>query len=151
MFDTLITEAILPIINPGEPILDYGSGPGPVLAQLLQEKKFRTTCYDPYFANNLDWQKEKYQLITMTEVIEHISDPLVELKKLLPFLLQNGYLLVTTYFHPEDDHEFLKWWYRSDQTHITFYTPQTMTVLAELAGLKLVYAKGKDRVLFQKV
>lgn len=130
--------------------LDFGSGPGPVLAKLLEHQGIQTQIYDPNFAPNKDVLDEKYDLITSTEVIEHLEDPLKTLKELLQSLKVGGYLGIMTQFHPNEKEKFLSWWYPRDPTHICFYTPRTLKQLAKHLDLELVAFDQKSQALFRK-
>ena len=44
----------------------------------------------------IDFPKNSFNLIIFSEIIEHLSNPVSVLKKLLPLLKKDGYLVVTT-------------------------------------------------------
>jgi hypothetical protein len=44
-----------------------------------------------------------------------------------------------TLFHPNNDIDFMDWFYARDRSHISFYTPKTLEMIGELSGLKLIY------------
>lgn len=131
-------------------VLDFGSGPTPVLAYLMQKRGARVACYDKFYAPNEAVLNEKFDAITSTEVFEHLENPKETLARLAEHLKEGGYLALMTLFHTNDDAMFWKWWYRRDPTHITFYTPKTLEVLAEKCGLKLMKHDGKRIALLQK-
>jgi len=120
----------------GESALDFGSGPGPVLADIMRKRGWRVDIYDPYFAPGQDCLKQEYNLITCTEVIEHVRHPLKVWQQLRNCLTPDGTLAVMTLFHPGLE-GFEKWWYRRDSTHICFYNRVTMEWIAENLGLSL--------------
>ncbi|NQU18321.1 MAG: class I SAM-dependent methyltransferase, partial [Candidatus Saganbacteria bacterium] len=99
---------------------------------LLRKEGFRTDIYDKYFSPEKVYTNKKYDLITATEVFEHLKDPVAILKLLKSHLNKNGVLAVMTLFHPKDIEQFKKWWYRRDSTHIAFYTPKTFEYMASL-------------------
>ena len=72
-------------------ILDYGSGPQPVLASVMQELGYNNVdIYDKYYHDvKLDNDK-KYDVITSTEVVEHIYDPMPQLKDVVSKLKKGG-------------------------------------------------------------
>ena len=117
MFNNFIDNYILPFASTKKRALDFGCGPGPVLAELLSKKCFLVDIYDIYFAPIKTYKNNIYDLITATEVLEHILDPLRVLKELVGRLNENGLLAVMTLFHPEDTYLFKKW-YKGNRKNI---------------------------------
>ena len=148
MFREFIEKAIRPYKAQIKTALDFGSGPGPVLAELFRREGFQVDIYDKYFAPDEAYLKKKYDLITATEVLEHLADPMAALKVLKSLLNKNGIIAIMTLFHPEDDEAFKQWWYRRDATHIGFYTPKTMRRIAELLGFKVLLLDNKNLCVF---
>jgi len=144
MFREFIAKAIQPYKSQIKKALDFGSGPGPVLAELLRQEGFETDVYDKYFSPDKVYLNKKYDLITATEVFEHLKDPLATLKLLKAHLNKNGILAIMTLFHQNDDEHFKNWWYRRDSTHISFYTPKTFEYMANLLGMKVLIVAGKN-------
>ncbi|MFH1577171.1 MAG: class I SAM-dependent methyltransferase, partial [Candidatus Margulisiibacteriota bacterium] len=96
MFREFINKAIKPHGPQISTALDFGSGPGPVLAELLREQGFKTDIYDKHFAPEQVYLNKKYDLITATEVFEHLKHPLSTLKLLKTHLNKNGILAIMT-------------------------------------------------------
>jgi predicted TPR repeat methyltransferase len=136
MFERFIADVIMPHCGTAATALDFGCGTTPVLATLLNKHIADVDHYDPYFYPDQAFKKKKYDLITATEVIEHLQDPLATLKMLVALLNPGGALALMTKFHPCDDAKFLKWWYRVDDTHIAFYAKHTIEYLAQSIGLE---------------
>lgn len=149
IFADLIDKQIKPLNISGK-ILDFGSGPGPVLKLLLERVGYQVYDFDPFFNNNSEYLDNKYQLITTTEVAEHFTDPIKEFGHLVSLLEENGYLLVMTKLRKMPIPIFLDWWYRRDETHIAFYTDQSFEILASQFDLKVVYSNHENIVLLQK-
>jgi 2-polyprenyl-3-methyl-5-hydroxy-6-metoxy-1,4-benzoquinol methylase len=149
MFNRFIATAVDPFITKGDG-LDFGSGPGPVLYELLKQKGFNMYHFDPFFNNDTTVLQHTYDLITSTEVFEHLSDPLNTFKQLASMLNDNGILAIMTSFHPKDDTQFLSWWYRRDATHIAFYTENTFHTLLKRTKLKQIYTNHKNIIVFKK-
>jgi len=139
MFEDFIEKAIDPYIKPPAKVLEFGSGPGPVLVHLLKEKGFNVDQYDPYFAPERVYENKSYDLITSTEVIEHLKNPLKEFKLLTKILKPRGYLALMTKFHLDKEDSFWQWQYRREKNHIAFYKKETLHYLANLFDLKIVY------------
>ena len=55
-----------------------------------------------------------------------------------------------TLFHQNDAEHFKGWWYRRDETHISFYTGRTFEKLAELTGLNVLFKDPKNICVLHK-
>ena len=133
-----------------EKALDFGSGPTPVLAELLRRRGVSVDCYDKFYQPIECFKNQTYDFMTSTEVFEHLEDPVATLSLLSQHLKPKGIIALMTLFHTNDEAFFLKWWYRRDPTHITFYTPHTLEVLAQKCGLELLKTDGKRIVILKK-
>ena len=150
MFEDFIEKAILPYEKNIATALEFGCGSGPVLAELLSRKGMTVDKYDLYFYPKKVYEGKKYDLITSTEVFEHLKNPIEILEMLVEHTNKNGYIVLMTKFPPKDDKEFLAWWYRRDPTHISFFTPKSFEIMAEKVGIKVVKTIDKNIVVFQK-
>ena len=150
MFENFIDFFVDRLTCKGFYCLDFGSGPTPVLSELLKRRGAIVDCYDKFYQTQKIFEGKKYDVITSTEVFEHLEDPLQTLSFLAEHLHENGIIALMTLFHPNDTPLFLKWWYRRDPTHITFYTPKTLEILGKKCGLRVIKNDGKRVVIFQK-
>lgn len=161
MLKTFINKSITPFQQNIKTALDFGSGPGPVLSQLLREMGYETDIYDIYFAPEKVYPDKTYDLITCTEVLEHLKDPLETLWMLKDRLNPGGILAVMTLFHPVYDISstpgqlpceivFKDWWYRRDPTHISFFRPETFYYVAKLLAMTILIMDEKNTVSFRK-
>ncbi len=150
MFEDFIEKSILPYEKDIDNALEFGCGSGPVLAELLRRQGLTVDIYDLYFFPKKVYKGKKYDLITSTEVFEHLKNPIEVLKMLVEHTNKNGYIVLMTKFPPKDDKEFLAWWYRRDPTHISFFTPKSFEVMAEKVGLKVLKIIDENIVIFQK-
>ncbi len=116
------------LLKPKAKGLDFGSGPGPTLHQLMQKRGFKMDIYDIFYHNDLSVFTKRYDFITSTEVIEHLHRPLFEIERLWGMLNDDGVLGLMTGFRPDD---FASWYYKRDLTHINFFTPKTFAWLAQ--------------------
>lgn len=150
MFEDFIREVIEPHVDldKTEAVLEFGCGPGPVLADLLESKKLKVDLYDPYFFPEKVFENKKYDLITSTEVFEHFSDPVKEMELLTSHLKDGAYLALMTSFHPGPE-EFEDWWYKWDPTHIVFYNLKTFEKLASDFDLEIVYTDHEKYIIFK--
>lgn len=143
MLDAFIDEAVAPFAAGARTALDFGCGPGPVLAGLLRQRGLAVDVHDKHFAPGRLEGRERYDLITATEVLEHLADPLPELERLAALLTGRGVLSVMTLFHPGDGERFRDWWYRREATHVSFYTERTLREIAGRIGLRLLWTDGR--------
>ena len=147
-------EALLPHIappaeTPAAKVLDFGSGPNPVFAGVLQEMGFEVDIYDPLFAPGLEWQGRCYDAVTAVEVAEHLFQPLEEFRRLRQVLRPGGYVALRTLLHFGDRQRFAGWWYRQDPTHVCFYSPRSFEVLAALLNMRVVDIKAGRSIVLQ--
>ena len=147
--DRFLTEAVDPFIKKGK-ALDFGCGPEPVLASLLKKRGFSTMTYDRHYSHDEDALIMMYDLITSTEVFEHFHDPAKEMAIIASCIKSGGFLSIMTSVPPSDG-PFLKWAYRREQTHISFYTEQALSLLAEKNKMQMVYHDQKRITVFKKL
>lgn len=126
-----------PSLQSNERGLDFGSGPGPVLTEILIERGYRMRNYDPFFAKNEEVFSLSFDFIVMSEVIEHLRSPRIELERLRKTLEPGGRLFVMTSLFDEC-RSFSDWSYRRDPTHIAFYSTKTMAWIAQTLGFNFV-------------
>jgi len=134
----------------GGTVLDFGSGPNPVLTGMLRSQGINTYNYDPFFAP--EWPlRNDFSLILMCEVLEHIHDPILAFDRLFEGSADKAVLSVKTQFLPSlDKKTFEKWWYKEDPTHIRFYTPRSLQFLGEATGWFLVKHDLSSLAVFMK-
>jgi hypothetical protein len=111
--------------------LDFGSGPHPTLVKALVACGFTVASYDPFYANEPDRLRERYDFVTCTEVVEHFHEPQKSWRQLFALLKDEGHLFVMTEFYPPAA-QFPAWYYHGDPTHVCFYGDGTMDWLARL-------------------
>jgi len=128
-------------------ILDFGSGPEPVMAAILEKRGYQVFTEDPFFSPEIPGGL--FHLITSLEVFEHISNPAEVLKNLTSRLSEDGRLCISTEFLPSDDRRFDLWRYRSDETHIGFFSVGGLTEAAEKAGLEKENCDGVRYISFR--
>jgi hypothetical protein len=151
MFESFLDLSVLAYSENIQTVLEFGSGPQPVLAKLLERRGFLVDIYDLYYSPKRVYEDKSYDLITSTEVFEHLQKPLEILELLVKHTKTNGYIALMTKFPPKDDNEFLAWWYRRDPTHISFFTAKSFEVMAQKVGLKVLKTINKNIVVFQKL
>ena len=150
MFEDLISEFI-PVHVDIKTALDFGCGEGEVLPILLDRNSIQCDRYDLFYFPQKIYENKKYDLICSTEVFEHLQNPLEMLKKLLLHVEENGFILLMSAFHPNNDEKFLKWWYIRDVTHIGFFNLDTFEFLAKSLNLEIVKHNNKNIIMFKKL
>ncbi len=150
-YRNFLYEIIIPLlarIKPESKGLDFGSGPFPALAQLLEEENLTLDLYDPFYAKNEIIFTKKYDFITLTEVAEHLYNPSKEFNRLISLLKKGGFLAIMT-LRIDTVEDFNNWFYQNDDTHVCFYADATMKHLAKKHNLTLEILSDRV-VVFQK-
>ncbi len=129
--------------------LDYGCGIRPVLSEILAGKGMKTYHYDLFYHPNVEEFRRTYNVITSTEVWEHLYNPQEVIEKQLRLLKSQGLLAVMTSSH-KGEAAFGDWHYRRDLTHVSFFSEKTMNYLEKRYGLQLL-KKTSPYWLFVKV
>jgi hypothetical protein len=125
--------------------LDFGCGPSPVLAGMLAERGYEMEAYDLFYRNRRELLDGNYDFITGTEVFEHLARPGETADRLLGLLTRGGILAIMTRFL-EDGCDFSGWFYKEDETHISFFSRSSLLWLAESRGRRAVF-RDKDMVI----
>lgn len=148
---SFLRRAIDPIkshLLPNLQALDFGCGPGPAIKYILQSYQISCDSYDPFFFPE-GIKNEKYNLIFATECLEHFHDPQKEIVKILDLLKKGGLLSIMTSLHQGLEH-FQDWYYTKDQTHVVFYSKQTMEWIAKNFNVRLIYTDNIRVIVFEK-
>lgn len=116
-------------------LLEFGCGPGPVLAQMLKASGHDVTLHDAfYYPEASVLEDSAYHGISATEVIEHLHAPKQVFELWVRCLKPKGVLGIMTKL-VKDQTAFAKWHYKNDPTHICFFSEATFTYLAQRYGL----------------
>ena len=118
----------------GSRILDFGSGPNPLMSELLRAQNYEVVSYDPYFLP--DAPREKFDVVLAHEVFEHFREPVQELAKIQGYLKSEGTFLIHSSLRPDD---FTNWWYARDFTHIFFCSEKTLRWIAKKYSWKFEF------------
>lgn len=150
-FEKFIKTSIFPFAPSGKDLLDFGSGPSPVLGEILKEKyEYNVDIYDYYFKPEKIYIGKKYDVITCTEVIEHIANPMDYFNLFSEILKENGILALMTYFHPKEDEDFFNWHYVRDKTHISFFSQKTIEYISRELNMEMLFTDGVKTAVFKK-
>ena len=128
--------------------LDFGSGPGTVLAMMLMQAGYTMACYDPYYQPDRRVLERQYDFITCTEAIEHFYQPSLAWQQWDTLLKPGGWLGVMTKL-VTDQAAFSRWHYKNDPTHVSFFSRDTFEFLAAQSSLELEFV-GNDVILMRK-
>lgn len=128
--------------------LDFGCGPGPLLAKMLTEAGQLMTVWDPYFAPDDAALQRQYDFICCSEAIEHFVNPAQEWVLWLRLLKPGGTLAIMTKRYTTQE-AFAGWHYKLDPTHVSFFCEDTFRFLAARDKLDLTFV-ANDVVLLQR-
>ncbi len=143
-----LADPLLPLLEPAAHGLDYGSGPGPTLSVMFEEKGFTMRNYDPFFAPDEEALDRTFDFITCSETAEHFFRPGAEFARLDQMLRPGGWLGLMTELL-DDDAAFDDWWYVRDPTHVSFYRSETFEWIGDRFGWSL-HRPARSVVLFRK-
>ncbi len=129
--------------------LDFGSGPGPTLSIIMEQRGYDISIYDYFYENNPSVFKYQYDFITSTEVIEHLHDLRYELDKLWQHLEIGGVLGLMSAFIPKDQ-PFDKWYYIRDLTHVRFFSRESLTWLANEWGAEVIFPQDGVAIFLKR-
>jgi len=143
-----LAQPLIKRLPAGATGLDYGSGPGPTLSVMLEERGFSVWLYDPFFAPDPAPLQERYDFITCTETVEHFFNPADEFARFDQLLRPGGWLGIMTQMRDEK-YCFETWHYVLDPTHVCFYHKRTLCWIAQQYGWQLEIP-AKNVALFHK-
>jgi SAM-dependent methyltransferase len=145
---TQIMNQIVPELEKQQSGLDFGCGRTDLLAQLFRDNNFLLDSFDLYFLPDEKIWTKKYDFIILSEVIEHLRDPVAELEKLRKLLFPNGKILIKTMLHPGEKYSFDNWFYKRDSTHVQFFNSKSLSELGKkirISGPRMI---SKDLAMF---
>lgn len=117
--------------------LDFGSGTGPVITDMLQKLGYTLNIYDPLFAPDTYALSQMYHYIVTCEVVEHFYHPQAEFQRLYDRLINGGTLYLKTELFKEGQ-DFSTWHYINDPTHVFLYTASTFEWIKTRFGFQSV-------------
>ena len=112
----------------------------------------------------LSFKKKYFDVIVFSDILEHLKDPLLTLKTIIPYLKENGFLLISVpniaFISLRLALLFGKFDYNPkggllDEAHLRFFTRAGLIRLLGKANLKITFLKGynlvKPRFYFLKI
>lgn len=136
-------------LPPGATGLDFGCGPAPALAAMLEESGHTVSLHDSFFCPDPEALMCSYDFITATEVVEHLHAPGTILDQLWSCLHDGAYLGLMTKL-VRDRESFATWHYIRDPTHVCFFSQDTFRWWAAHHTAELEFA-GSDVILMRKL
>lgn len=139
-----VADSISKNLSTGMKGLDFGSGRTKLLAELIGGE---IDSYDVFFHPDEGLKLKTYDFIILSEVIEHLREPALEIQNLKKMLNRNGILFVKTKILPAKD--FSSWFYKRDITHVQFFSENSFKFLCEKYGFSTAEKIGEDLFLFR--
>ena len=138
-----IQENCAKFLTIGQTGLDFGCGASQILGELFTTKGFPVTSYDLFFHPDQTYRSQKFDFIILSEVIEHLRNPVEVMQDLKGLLNDQGKFFIKTKFYPELS-QFPNWFYKRDITHVQFFNPHSMLFLTDHLKLNYAGAIGPD-------
>jgi len=120
--------------------LDYGGGNGELSRELFAAG-WNSMSYDPFVDGPLRDDLGRFDLVTSFEVFEHVPDVNYLISSLSSLVNADGMVLFSTFLSDGNiaRNQRLNWWYASPRNgHISLFSRQSLGLLGEKEGLKLV-------------
>lgn len=133
-----MVRALAEHVPPGSRGLDFGSGPGPALRDLLVLAGYPTEVYDPFYAPDPSVLGECFRFVTATEVAEHLRDPASTFRRIWSLVLPGGCLGLMTQ-SPPSARDFKMWSYKNDITHLCFFRKESFEYLARQWSARVLF------------
>ena len=139
---------LLARLSPHSRGLDYGCGPAPLLARILEEHGHQVSVYDLYFQPDASVLDDCFDFIVSTEVIEHLANPMAVLDSLWQRIEVGGVLALMTKMVASPQ-RFANWHYIRDPTHIVFFSAETFHWLAKRFSASVEFS-GSDVIFLTR-
>lgn len=122
-------------------LLDVGCGPGYLLeeATLKQMETFGVDIISQKKAINIfhgtltqaNFPANSFDMITMVDVLEHLKDPLAQLKAVKKILKKGGLLVIVT---PNKD----SLWLQIKKEHLFYFSSKSIQLMADKIGFSII-------------
>lgn len=133
----------------GSNIIDFGSGPTPVMAEILEKRGFVVATYDPFFSPDIRTITRTYDAVVCCEAAEHFREPMIDWSKMTACIGKGGIIaLMTLRYNNVTD--LNGWWYVQDPTHICFYSQTTLEWISSHFGFELELISERVAFLTKK-
>jgi 2-polyprenyl-3-methyl-5-hydroxy-6-metoxy-1,4-benzoquinol methylase len=105
-------NTLLPELKSKDVGLDFGCGRTTLLSSLFSKQQFVMKSFDLYFFPDEQILNEQYDFIVLSEVIEHLRDPRLDMQRLRALLRPGGKIFLKTQLLPETKQKFDDWFYK---------------------------------------
>jgi SAM-dependent methyltransferase len=136
--------------GPATEWLDYGCGMGGLVSHLRREGLDGAVGFEqgwcaaqlaargvPHITEDeLPAHAGTFDVVTAIEVIEHVVDPVAELRKVRALMRPGGLLFLTTGNPAPFRDRLASWRYVVPEVHISFFEPQTLAMALDRAGFE---------------
>jgi 2-polyprenyl-3-methyl-5-hydroxy-6-metoxy-1,4-benzoquinol methylase len=152
--------------RPGQRWLDFGAGNGGLVRYVNANAGVDAEGFEdgsivrrarelgiPIHSSMTDLRSD-YDVVTAIEVLEHVLDPVAELKRIRSLMRLGGLLLLTTGNAAPFAADLARWTYVIPEIHVSFFEPITLQRALHQAGFRttpMPPADGFDQVLKFKV
>ncbi len=155
-------------VTPETRWLDFGCGNGGLVRYCRQQAQCSAWGYDQGWitaeavklgipilsASALDPLKGSFDVVTAIEVLEHLPDPLVELRQIRSLLRPGGVFFFTTGNPVPHNRRLFRWAYVVPEVHISYFEPRTLAKAFEAVGLTPEFRgfqPGHEKIIRYKV
>lgn len=165
-----ITSVVETLMDHRKPLrwLDYGCGTGGLVRYARERRGHDAVGFEPSpFAARLPQHGVPliagdelsdaagiFDVVTAIEVIEHVLDPMDELRRMRALLRPGGLLFMTTGNAAPYAERLRKWRYVIPEIHLSYFEPRTLERALDQAGFapeRAGYVPGFDAILKFKV
>ena len=135
-------------VREGTRWLDFGCGNGGLVRHLRSTRAIDAVGFEegamvrrldaygiPHIPRDDLAEAGPFDVVTAIEVLEHVLDPVAELRTMASCLKPGGLLFVTTGNAAPYAKRLTHWRYVVPELHISFFEPQTLAAAYERAGL----------------
>lgn len=143
-----LSDRIVRRLSPPAHGIDYGCGPVEGMRAILEKEGYCVQSYDPFFFPKLPDSGATFDFLLCSEAAEHFFRPKEEFDRMQRLLKPGGFAAFSSMLHPSLE-EFPHWFYRRDPTHVVFYSPETLSWIAQHYGWNLLELDS-PHWLFQK-
>lgn len=138
-----VVTVVADVASPGARILDFGAGENAVLTELLRQRGWQCTAYDPIYGIGQRAFSERYDVVVLCEVIEHLHNLRAELVRIAGCLAPLASVVVRTRCYPSLA-AIPTWWYARDPTHVNLFSQKALAYAAELCRARLRTTASPD-------
>jgi 2-polyprenyl-6-hydroxyphenyl methylase/3-demethylubiquinone-9 3-methyltransferase len=134
-------------------VLDYGGGNDAFCAALRLNGFPVATTYDPMTPAHARPPDGRFDLVTCFEALEHTTDPVGEIGRIVEFVAEPGLVLFTTLVQPANFAEQgVNWWYVAPRNgHISLFSRKALAAAWGRYGYKLGWFDENLHIAFREL